>query len=273
MLHILTLTWNKCDKLTRLRESLIPALEGIAFNWIIKDNASIDNTRDVASTWGDKVKVIKYKDNLQNFSQGMNYIFNAASPTDNDLILFLNNDVVFGDNTSIKNMISLLKDDVGVVGAKLLYTGTKRLQHAGVIFPNHGLPLNYRRGDMDDANASQNRYFQAVTGAVAIMKASTYKNICTTNKSGINGLCEELIWCFDDIDACLSIINNQKKKIVYCGETNVFHDESASLKENPVNKLFMDHNVKVFSNKWRGRYINDLDRYATNHKYNLVKHG
>lgn len=271
MLYILTLTWNNRQRLANLKESMMPALEGIDYTWFIKDNASIDKTYEEASTWGDKVKAIKYKDNLQNFSQGMNYLFNTASPKDNDLVLLLNNDITFGDKTSIKKMISMLHDDVGAVGAKLLYTGTNKIQHAGVIFPSHGLPLNYRRGDINDAQASENRYFQVVTGAITLMKASTYKNICTTNKSGIGGLCEDLIWCFDDVDACLSIVNNQKKKIAYYGEAKIFHDESASLKENPVNKLFMDYNVKYFLNKWKGRYLNDLDKYATNSKYNLIK--
>src|SRR5277367_6348823 len=126
MLNILTLTWNKSDKLCKLKESMIPALEGIDYTWFIKDNASKDDTVEKASVWGDNVKVIKYKDNLQNFSQGMNYIFNVAAPKDNDLVLLLNNDITFGDTTSIKNMMTLLKGDVGAVGAKLLYTGTKR---------------------------------------------------------------------------------------------------------------------------------------------------
>lgn len=269
MLNILTLTWNKSDKLCKLKESMMPALDGINYTWFIKDNASKDDTVEKASTWGDTVKVVKYKDNLQNFSQGMNYIFDVAAPKDNDTVLLLNNDITFGDTTSIKNMMTLLKDDVGAVGTKLLYTGTKKIQHAGVIFPNHGLPLNYRRGDQDDAAASQNRFFQAVTGAVMLMKAETYKNI-SKNKSGIGGLCEELIWCFDDIDACLSIVNNQRKKIIYCGGTSIFHEESASLKENPVNRLFMDYNVKYFTNKWKGKYLHDLDKYSSNTKYNLI---
>ena len=49
-LHILTLTWNACDKLTKLKESLLPALSNIDYTWLIKDNASIDNTVSVAST-------------------------------------------------------------------------------------------------------------------------------------------------------------------------------------------------------------------------------
>jgi O-antigen biosynthesis protein len=271
MLFLFTLTWNHKDRLTKLKHSLLPALDGLNWTWVIKDNNSNDNTYEEASKWGNEIKVIKYKDNLQNFSQGMNYIFNVASPADNDMILLLNNDIVINDTKSIKNMIALLKDDVGVVGARLLYTRTNKIQHAGVIFPHHGLPLNYRRGETNDMDAEKNRYFQAITGAVMLMKADTYRNICTNNKSGLRGADEGYFWSFDDIDACLSIINNQKKKIVYCGETNIYHEESSSLNKNPVNKLFMDHNVKLFLNKWKGKYSNDLEKYANNSKFNLVK--
>ena len=89
MLYILTLTWNACDKLTKLKESLLPALHDINYTWLIKDNASNDDTVAVASSWGDKVKVIPYKNNLQNFSAGMNLLFAEASPDDDDLVMIL----------------------------------------------------------------------------------------------------------------------------------------------------------------------------------------
>ena len=66
----------------------------------------------------------------------MNYLFNIASPADNDTIMLLNNDVIFNDTTSINSMLNIMHKDpsVGVVGARLLYTGTNKLQHAGVVF-------------------------------------------------------------------------------------------------------------------------------------------
>jgi len=271
MLRLLTLSWQGCNKLSKLKETLIPALADIDYTWHIKSNGCTDNTIETASTWGDKVKLAKYKDNSQNFSEGMNYLFNLASPQDDDLILFLNNDVSFGDTTSIKKMIDALKDDVGVVGAKLLYPNTNKLQHAGVVFHNNRLPVHFRRHEMDDNNSQKNRVFQAVTGAVMLMKAKDYKAICKTNKSGIDGLCEELVWCFDDIDACLAISHNTKKKIVYCGDTKIFHEESASLKLNPINKLYMQHNVSYFISKWNNKYSVDIFRYSENNQYNLIK--
>lgn len=273
MLHLLTLTWNASDKLTRLKESLMPALEGIEYKWWIKDNASIDDTFDVASTWGDNVNVIKYKNNLQNFSQGMNFLFHEAKPNDEDYVLLLNNDVVFNDTTSIHKMIHIMKNDptVGVVGARLLFTGTNKLQHAGVVFkPQVDLPMHFRANEETDSNSEKNRLFQVVTGAVLLTKAK-YFVAANENKSGISGMDENYHWAFDDVDLCLAIGVNQNKKIVYCGQTNIFHEESASLKKNPANKLFMNHNIQYLKSKWKNKYTMDLDAYSKMPKYNLYK--
>jgi GT2 family glycosyltransferase len=272
MLYIFTLTWNGEDKLVKLKNSLLPCLEGLDYTWLIKDNASKDNTIETASQWGDRVKVLPYKNNQQNFSQGMNYLCEAASPKDNDQILLLNNDVIFNDDQSIKNMIGVLEKDskVGVVGARLLFTDTDKLQHAGVVFdPRFKGPMHFRSGQVADELSTKDRLFQVVTGAVLLTKAEYFKNACTTNKSGIKGMDEKYHWAFDDVDLCLAIKYNLKKNIVYCGRTNVFHEESASLKKNPTNKLFMTHNLNLLKEKWNERAILDRDTYEKDPKYNL----
>jgi len=274
-LHIFTLTWDACEKLKKLKDSLLPALQdiGCKWTWHIKDNASKDNTYEVASSWeNENIKITKYKDNRQNFSEGMNYLFNSAKPNDEDYILLLNNDVTFNDNNSIKKMMELFEDkNVGVVGARLLYTGTNRLQHAGVVFePIHRGPTHYRCNEESDSNAEKNRYFQAVTGAVLLTKAEYYRQVCTDNKSGINGMNEKLIWAFDDIDLTLCINYKLNKKIVYCGKTNISHEESASLKKNPANKLFMNHNWNVLRERWGSKIIIDKALYEKNPKLNLM---
>lgn len=269
---IFTLTWNGADKLLKLKNSLLPALEGINYTWLIKDNASNDNTLEIVREWGNKIKVIPYKNNLQNFSAGMNYLFNEASPPEGDLVLLLNNDIIVNDKKSIKNMIDLMlqNNDVGAIGARLLYTETNRLQHAGVVFSSkYKLPLHFRLNEQTDKNAEKNRIFQVVTGALLLTKAEYFKNVCTNNASGINGMDENYHWAFDDVDLCLSIHHNMKKKIVYCGNTNIFHEESATLKKNPTNKLFLPHNASYLKQKWGKRFILDQDTYTKDTKYNL----
>lgn len=274
MLYILTLTWNGYDKLSRLKQSLIPALDGLDYRWIIKDNNSKDNTVGLASLWGDKVKVIAHKDNLQNFSQGTNMCFNEASPSDNDDILLLNNDIIFNDTKSIKNMLHILNEcpNVGAVGARLLFTNSNRLQHAGVVFHNKTkAPAHFRLGQESDENATKNRIFQVVTGAVLLTKAEYFRKCFHNSKSGVDGMDENYHWGFDDVDLCLAIKNNMEKQIVYCGKTNIFHDDSASLKKAPTNQLFLTHNLNYLKNKWQQKYCLDWDMYNIDPKFNIFK--
>jgi len=273
-IYLMTLTWNASDKLERLHQSLMPALEGLDTVWLIKSNGCKDNTDQVALEWGDKVKVIVYKDINQNFSEGMNLLFSEASPTDNDLVLLLNNDIIIKDPQSLKNMIELFQSDpkIGVVGARLLYTNTDLLQHAGVVFNNsHRMPIHYRSGEKTDMHAEKNRTFQALIGAALLTKAEYFRHVCTTNKNGARGLDQEFRWAFDDVDLCLSIGYNMEKQIVYCGNTDIFHDESITLKKNPVNKLFLTHNVARLVEKWGKRYALDRNSYLSDPKHNLYK--
>lgn len=273
MLNIMTLTWNGESKLAKLEASLMPALDGIDYKWFIKDNASKDDTLKLISDWANpNVVAHAYPNNQQNFSEGCNYLFERTSASDKDYVMLLNNDIVFNDTTSIKRMLSILDNDesVGMVGARLLYTDTDKLQHAGVVFnPTYKTPMHFRAGQQTDNASQQNRLFQVVTGAVCITRGEYFKNAYTKNKSGIKGMDEGYHWAFDDVDLCLSIKYNMDKKIVYCGNTGIFHEESASLKKNPVNKLYLPNNLKRLFEKWTGRYSIDQDIYTKNSNHNL----
>jgi GT2 family glycosyltransferase len=274
-LIIQTLSWNGYDKLEKLKNSLLPALDilHLSWQWDIKDNGSKDNTVEQVKNWNHpNINVFAYPNNNQNFSEGMNYLFHQSSPNDEDYILLLNNDIVCNDKFSIKNMVELMEKDetVGAVGAKLLYTDSDLIQHSGVIFNNYGA-THFRSKEKCDSHAEKNREFQVVTGAVLLTKAKYYKNICTTNKSGISGFEEKMIWMYDDVDACLAIKYNLNKKIIYCGNTNFFHEESASLKKNPRNKLFMNHNFNLLKSKWSKHYKVDSQDYERNVNHNLYK--
>jgi GT2 family glycosyltransferase len=120
-----------------------------------------------------------------------------------------------------------------------------------------------------DLDCSKNREFQIVTGAVWLTKADYFEKISEKNKSGLKGLSEDFVWAFDDCDASLSIKYNLNKKIVYCGQTNIFHEESASLKKNPVNKMFMHHNLSKFRTKWLNIAKPDDMMYMSDKNYNL----
>lgn len=264
-IYLLTLNWNGKNKLEKLAPSLLSSLSGLDWTWLVKDNNSKDGSIDYLNSLGNpNIRAISYVDNRQNFSEGCNYLFNIASPQDNDYVMLLNNDIVFNDTTSITNMLSIMENDssVGIVGSRLLYSGTNKLQHGGVVYNmTYKTPMHFRATQESDLDSQKNREFQGITGAVCLTKAEYYRNVFT-NKNSSKGLCQELYWAFDDSDACLAIKYNMKKKVVYCGSTNISHEESASLKKNPVNKLFLNHNLSYFLNKWRSRYEIDFDAYT-----------
>jgi len=276
MLHILTLSWNGKSKLEKLAPTLIKSLNNIEYKWLVKENGSNDGSIEYLNGLNNSnIIPIQWKNNLQNFAEGCNVLFKEASPKENDYILLLNNDIIFNDFSSIKNMIRIMDNDgsVGIVGAKLNYTDTRKLQHAGIEWDKNKdmLPWHYRLGEMEDAHARKNREFDACTGAVLLVRAGLYENACRTNKSGLNGFDEQFIWCFDDIDLCLAIRYNLNKRVIYCGETNIFHEESATLKTTKTNRLFMQHNVNLFRKKWGNTIKENHTLYVSNPNYNLYK--
>lgn len=266
MLHLYTLNWNSKDKITNLYNSLDKYYKDLDFKWFIKDNNSNDGSQEIIDSFKNpKINLIKYTHNKDNFAEGMNFLFKESKPNKDDYILLLNNDIIFNDSQSLINMIDLMKNDsnIGVVGARLLYTNTNKLQHAGVVFfkEHKGTPYHYKHNKESDADSLLDREFQSVTGAVLLTKASIFEEA--------GQLDPKMIWAFDDTCFTLSVKYNLKKKIVYCGRTNIFHEESGSLKKNPINKLYMAQNVQRFKKLWSDKVEIDEPLYRTNPNFKI----
>lgn len=275
MLNIFTLTFNGKHHLENLYPSIFPALKNISYKFFIKDNGSIDNSIGYLESLENKNIIIHATEhNKDNFSEGNNLLYDIAKPCDNDYILLLNNDIVLKDTTSIRNMIDILDKDknVGIVGAKLNYVDKPTtIQHTGVVYPKNygGYPFHYRSKQIETEQDRLNRIFQSVTGAVLLTRASVVKEVIA--KTGYM-LQPDYKWAFDDIDFCLNV-RSLGYSIVNCGKTNILHSESASLKINPFNHLFFNHNKRVFQDKWvRTKFVqSDLYLYESDKNYNLYK--
>lgn len=270
MLHVLTLTWDGLDKLERLKNGLYRNLKETdqPYRWYVRDNGSKDKTVSSIKDWPD-LTLLEVGHNRSNFAQGVNSLAKMVKENPSfdmwkDTLVLLNNDVEFPRPEALSQMYSQMKPDVGIVGCRLLYNGTDQLQHAGVIFSEkyNLMPYHYRHQEKSDETAEKNRYFQAVTAAVCMVRAKDFFDIGMMD--------EKFHWAFEDIDMCLRI-GSRGKKIVYCGQTKIFHEESASLKKNPVNKLFMNPNVQHFRSKWDGKYEIDHNKYLADLQYNEVE--
>ena len=108
MLHIFTLNWNGIRHLQNLVPSLISNLRNIDYVWHIKDNKSSDESIDyLKSVNMPQFNIIEYHNNVQNFSEGNNYIYDLVSPKDDDQVLLLNNvALTFNDLLPLNDVIS-----------------------------------------------------------------------------------------------------------------------------------------------------------------------
>ena len=263
-IHILTLNWNGLDKLKELIPSTLNSISNLDATWYIRDNGSTDGSIEFIEQFPE-IKLLKVDHNRDNFSKGMNTLFSLASPDDEDFVLLLNNDVVFKDTGSIKEMMKRFDNpDVGVVGAKLFYKGTKKIQHCGVVFNSKGLPYHLDDGKPEAKHHKKDREFQVVTGAVWLTKGKYYKQASDTG-----GLDESFHWAFDDVAACLHIKYKAGKKIIYCGKTNIEHESSGSLKKNPVNKQYLSQNYTRLRDLYRD-YIKCDERAYLNPDFQVV---
>ena len=293
--HVLTLNWNGSAMLNRLREELANELtyfymregrckDGWDFPiWHIRDNGSKDDTKDMLFGWtirsdGGPLPYELYEagHNLDSFAVCVNDLFEKANPADDDIVFLMNNDVSFPSRRDgkggflsrkpvLKSMWDLQKKTgAGVVGCRLLYNDTNQLQHAGVIFSDryNKMPFHFRPGEESDAKAEKNRYFQAVTAACCLVNPVSFRRIGGMDEK-FNG------WAFEDVDLCLRI--GRDEKIAYCGEAFAYHEESASLKKNPVNKMFMNKSVRYFREKWSGKYEIDHDKYLNDPSYQEIQ--
>lgn len=169
----------------------------------------------------ENIKVFEYNHPF-NFSSINNWAVQQAS---GKYILLLNNDTKIINEGWLESMLEHIQlDDVGVVGAKLLYPDNT-IQHAGVIIGIQGVAGHSHKY----ANHNEHGYFfrpvlpqelSAVTGACLLTKKELWKKV-----GGLNH--KNLAIAFNDIDYCLKV-RQAGYKVVYTPYAKLYHFESKS---------------------------------------------
>lgn len=198
----------------------------------------VENNSKEKETWNyykqiqdefSNVKVVYY-DGIFNYSKINNFGVKYAK---GDFYLFMNNDVEMINENSIEEMVSYaIRDDVGVVGCRLLYSDNT-IQHAGVIVGLQGIAEHAFKEKMYDKTyfnrALMVQDYSAVTAAVMLVKKSVFKSL--------KGFDEKFEVAFNDIDFCLRV-RNKGKLIVYNPYACFYHYESKSRgNENTPKKM------------------------------------
>ena len=228
---------------------------------VVENNSTEPETFDYYEELQEKrknVRVVTWKRKF-NFSAINNYGVTFAH---GEYLLFLNNDVEVIEPDVIREMLGYARrDDVGIVGARLLYQDDT-IQHAGVVIGFGGIAGHTFIG----LHQAENSYFHramcaqdysAVTAACMMSKQSLFDQV--------GGFREELAVAFNDIDYCLKI-RSLGKKVVYNPYALLYHYESKSrgLEDTPEKVERFNREVARFIGYWPEIVINGDPYYNPN---------
>ena len=213
------------DDLSRCVESIINVSTYDNYEIVIVENNS--QTQEIRTYYEEitqhpNVRVVEY-DGAFNYSKINNL---GVQHTTGEYVLLLNNDTqVITPNWLEELLMYALRDDVGVVGAKLYYDD-RTIQHAGIVV---GLGAHrtaghthYRIPEANVGYMGKLCYAQnvtAVTGACMMVKKSLYESI--------GGLDEEFAVALNDVDFCLKVREKGLLNI-FTPFAELYHYESKS---------------------------------------------
>ncbi len=232
-----------------------------SYEIIIVDNASEDNTCEVVESFRKKFPDIKYVRNKQNlkFAKACNI---GAGNADGKYLIFLNNDTEVQKGW-LENAIKRLEmdDNIGIVGAKLLYPD-RTIQHCGIVFVrsyDKEIPVwpvhRFRGADENYPGVLKPKKLHAVTGACMFIRKELFIKL--------NGFDENYGMYFEDIDLCFKA-TQLGKSIIYEPNCVVIHHEGKSGTNRKDIDEQNDKASKVFYRKWCNQIIkllkNGLER-------------
>ena len=175
-----------------------------------------------------------------------------------EYLLLLNNDIEAINDDWMEEMLGYcMRDDVGIVGARLYYDDDT-IQHAGVVIGFGGIAghcfVQQKRGYTGYCHriiCAQD--YSAVTAACMMVKKSVFEEV--------GGLTEELAVAFNDIDFCLKVRKNGKL-VVYNPYAELYHYESKSrgLEDTPEKVARFNREIAVFEKRWP-EILRDGDPY------------
>lgn len=206
----------------------------------------------------DNVRVVYYEGGF-NYSKINNF---GAAAANGEYFLLLNNDTEMISGDCIRELLgACMREDVGIVGAKLLYED-ETIQHAGVVIGFGGTAghtfigkSRYDTGYFGRILCAQD--YSAVTAACMMTKRSVFEEV--------GGLTEELAVAFNDIDYCLKV-RKAGKLVVYNPYAELFHYESKSrgLEDSPEKVERFNGEVEILLSYWREQIERGDEYYNPN---------
>lgn len=269
---IIITTYRNTEKLKICLSSIIEHTKYVDYRVYLWCNSPNDEVKQVVYDsmfiddiqFTDKIIPIFNDTNDGSFSSNNNQVADEGT---GEYILLLNDDVEPLNDDWLYNMKSIMDQDskIGAVGSLLFYPGKQTIQHCGVFFSKktNSLPFHmfYKRPVSEVSSfISIPRYYQAITGACMLVRRDDFY--------AVGKLDESYYYAYEDIDLCLKL-KELGKRCVYTPFAQLIHHEgiSGSFKNHPK----LQENIKVFREKWSGKYINDLEFYLSDPKFMIYK--
>jgi GT2 family glycosyltransferase len=198
-----------------------------------------------------RIRVVR-DDSPFNYSALNNRIALASKA---ELVCLLNNDIEVITPEWLSELVSIaLQDKVGAVGAKLLYPDDT-VQHAGVFLgmgglAGHGHKYLPRHAPGYFSRAVLRNAVSAVTAACLVIRTSIYREV--------QGLDEDLVIAFNDVDFCLRV-REAGYRNVWTPFAELYHHESASrgYEDTPEKMARFVEEIEFVKQRWGDSLWND----------------
>lgn len=224
---------------------------------IIENNSEKEETFEYYNkleTEHNNIKVVRWQDEF-NYAAINNY---GVSFAKGEYLLFLNNDTEVINKEAVSELLGCcMRDDVGIVGAKLLYEDDT-VQHAGIVLGFGGFAGHVFTGiDKDDygymVRPRINCNYSAVTAACMMVDRKSFDEV--------GGFTEAFKVGLNDVDFCLKV-RTTGKLVVYNAHSMWHHYESKSrgYEDTPEKIKRFEGEIALFQKYW-GELLREGDPY------------
>ncbi len=212
MVSIIILSYNTKELILSCLSSLYEKLDGTAFEVIVVDNASKDDSVEAIKKQFSKVQMLENNENV-GFAKGVNI---GAKVAKGDLLLFLNSDTNFLD-TSFSKMLSAYTPEKGIIGGKMVNNDGTFQQSFGSFPSLYIIALTLFKGAEFSTlttipKGSEN--VDWVSGGFMLISKKLFDEL--------NGFDEHFFMYVEDIELCFRV-RKKGLKVVYFPDTNVKH--------------------------------------------------
>jgi GT2 family glycosyltransferase len=169
---------------------------------------------------GDRLRLVEFEREF-NFSAKIN---RGVVNSKGEYLLLLNDDMEVVTPNWIERMVMHAgRPEIGAVGGRLWWQDG-RLQHAGILFENHGYPGHVYYGYPGTSGAYSNNIlvaqnYLAVTGACMMTSRVDFEEV--------GGFSLDFPMNYNDMDYCLKLVDRGQRN-VYDPDTILYHFESSS---------------------------------------------